>query len=89
MCNTFMVIVSSAGSLCRLTVLTDLHCERAEKRMRALEGWEPTDVSASMSAEDGILRGTWSVEASWLSQFDEGDLSEVAFSEHVIETIKG
>lgn len=50
--------------------------------------WEGMDISAVVTDFDGNERGQWRVEQEWLDRLHNGDLSEVEFSEKVIQTIE-
>jgi len=52
------------------------------------ESWEGIDISAVVTDFDANERGRWQVEQEWLDRLHNGDLSEVEFSEKVIETIE-
>lgn len=52
------------------------------------EGWEPTDIEARVIDSDGDPRGTWRMDADWLRALEAGDLSEVEFSQYVLDTIE-
>jgi len=51
------------------------------------DGWEPTDIAATVYGDDGRRRGTWRMERAWLEALSAGDLSEVEFSRKVIASI--
>jgi hypothetical protein len=57
--------------------------------LREYEDWEPKDVGATVTNPDGVVHGTWEVEESWLQALDEGNLSEVEFSERAIDAVRG
>jgi hypothetical protein len=52
------------------------------------DDWEGADIEATVSDLEGTTLGEWHVQQEWLGQLNEGDLSEVEFSERVIETIE-
>ena len=62
-------------------VVVRMLLEIAEER-----DWTPGRVEATSLTTDGDLRGTWHVEAAWFDRLHEG-LSEVEFSQRVLETI--
>ena len=50
--------------------------------------WTPGRIEATSLTTDGEVRGTWRVEAAWFDRlYDE--LSEIEFSQRVLETING
>lgn len=51
------------------------------------EGWQPKDIEAVVEDTDGGLRGTWRMDGAWLDALEAGELSEVDFSERVLDTI--
>lgn len=51
------------------------------------EGWEPTTIEATATDTDGAVRGTWRMDESWLNALERGELSEVEFSERVLDTL--
>jgi hypothetical protein len=57
--------------------------------LREYEDWEPKDIGATVTNPDGVVHGTWEVEESWLQALDEGNLSEVEFSERAINAVRG
>lgn len=50
--------------------------------------WDGVDIEAVVTDLDGDPLGRWHVEADWLAALQEGGMTEVAFSERVIETIE-
>ena len=52
------------------------------------EDWAGADIDAVVTDLEGEERGRWHVEAGWLDRLHNGDLTEVAFSEKVIETVE-
>jgi hypothetical protein len=50
--------------------------------------WAGTNVEGEVLNLDGELEGTWHVEDEWLVGLESYRLSEVAFSERVIESIE-
>ncbi|MFT4881291.1 MAG: hypothetical protein ACI9CA_000325 [Natronomonas sp.] len=52
------------------------------------EDWAGADIDAVVTDLEGEERGRWHVEAAWLDRLHNGDLTEVAFSEKVVETIE-
>lgn len=57
--------------------------------LREYEEWEPRDIGATVTNTDGVVHGTWEVRESWLRALDEGELSEVEFSERAIDAVRG
>ena len=51
------------------------------------EGWEPTTIEATAVDGDGEIRGTWRMDIEWLLALENGELSEVEFSERVLDTL--
>lgn len=51
------------------------------------EGWTITTIEATVTDGDGDLRGTWRMDEAWLRALEAGELSEVAFSQRVLDTI--
>lgn len=49
---------------------------------------EPVGVEATVLDLDGDERGTWRMDPAWLAALEAGDLSQVDFSERVIDTIE-
>ncbi len=52
------------------------------------EGWEPTTIEARATSTDGDCRGTWRMDEAWLAALESGELSEVEFSERVLDTLE-
>lgn len=52
------------------------------------DDWTGAEIEARVTDLDGDPLGTWHVDAEWLDRLHNGDLSEVDFSEKVIETIE-
>lgn len=52
------------------------------------EGWEPVDIEATATSTDGDLRGIWRMDEEWLHALEDGELSEVDFSERVLQTLE-
>ena len=52
------------------------------------DDWTGAEIEAKVTDLDGDPLGTWHVEAEWLDRLHNGELSEVDFSEKVIETIE-
>jgi hypothetical protein len=50
--------------------------------------WEGATIEATVTDLDGEIQGQWHVEQDWIDELHNGDLSEVDFSERVIETIE-
>lgn len=50
--------------------------------------WEGVDISATVTDFDGTDCGRWHVDQEWLDDLHNDDLSEVVFSEKVIDTIE-
>jgi hypothetical protein len=51
------------------------------------EGWEPTTIEATAVDGDGAIRGTWRMDVEWLHALEAGELSEIDFSEHVLDSL--
>ncbi|MDX1744796.1 MAG: hypothetical protein R3324_02565, partial [Halobacteriales archaeon] len=51
------------------------------------DGWEGAAIEATVTDFDGDEKGTWHVDQAWLAALESGDLSEVEFSERVVETL--
>jgi hypothetical protein len=49
-------------------------------------GWTPGRLEATSLTTDGAVRGRWHVAAAWFDRLGT-DLSEVAFSRRVLETV--
>jgi len=52
------------------------------------DDWSGTDIEAVVTDLDGVELGTWHVEREWFDRLHNGDLTEVEFSERVVETIE-
>jgi len=52
------------------------------------DDWSGAQIEARVTDLDGDPLGTWHVDAEWLDRLHNGELSEVDFSEKVIETIE-
>jgi hypothetical protein len=50
--------------------------------------WTPADVEATVVRYEGDRQGRWRVETSWFERLLEGELTEVAFSERVLDTLE-
>ena len=50
--------------------------------------WRGVDIEAVVTDLEGTELGRWSVDQAWIAELHEGDLSEVEFSQLVIETIE-
>ena len=61
-----------------INVFRDLHADE----------WEGADIEGTVLSLEGKELGSWYVEATWIEELHSGDLSEVAFSERVIETVQ-
>lgn len=48
---------------------------------------EPVALEGTVTDMDGDPVGTWTVEREWLDRLEAGDLTEIEFSETVIEHI--
>ena len=51
------------------------------------DDWEGAAIEALVTDLEGVPRGEWHVEQEWLDELHNGDLTEVDFSQKVIETI--
>lgn len=58
------------------------------REMREQGDWEHTPIRGEASDPEGEYLGTWHVEVEWLEALQEEDLSEVAFSQRVLDTIE-
>lgn len=56
--------------------------------VRDLLDAESVGVDATVTDLDGEPRGTWRMDPAWLEALEAGNLSEVEFSERVIESIE-
>jgi hypothetical protein len=61
-----------------INVFRDLHTD----------DWSGADISGTVLNLDGERQGTWHVEADWIDELHNGELTELEFSERVIETIE-
>lgn len=52
------------------------------------DGWEGTDIEATVTDLEGDELGEWHVEQEWIDALHNGDISEVEFSQRVIGTIE-
>jgi hypothetical protein len=52
------------------------------------DDWEGADIEATVTDLDGVELGEWHVEQEWIAALHGDDLSEVDFSQRVIETIE-
>jgi len=52
------------------------------------EGWRGERVEATATDLDGRELGEWHVEAAWFAALADGELSEVEFSQRVIDSIE-
>lgn len=52
------------------------------------DDWEGVDIEATVTDLDGAELGEWHVEQEWIAALHGDDLSEVEFSERVIDTIE-
>lgn len=51
------------------------------------DDWAGTDIEAVVTDFEGVEMGRWYVDAEWIDQLHNGDLTEVEFSERVVDTI--
>lgn len=51
------------------------------------DDWSGTDIEAVVTDFDGSELGTWYADAEWIDSLHNGDLSEVEFSQKVVNTI--
>jgi hypothetical protein len=61
-----------------INVFRDLHTD----------DWEGVDISGTVLDLDGNRQGTWHVEAGWIDELHNDDLTELEFSKRVIGTIE-
>jgi hypothetical protein len=61
-----------------INVFRDLHAD----------DWAGAPIEADVFDLDGNYRGRWHVEAAWLDELHNGDLTEVEFSRRVVDTIE-
>lgn len=52
------------------------------------DDWEGADITGTVLDLDGNEQGTWHVEAAWIDELHNDDLTEVEFSERVIDSIE-
>jgi len=52
------------------------------------DDWSGVRIEGAVLDLDGNRRGTWHVEADWLDALHSGDLTEVEFSQRVVDTIE-
>ena len=52
------------------------------------DDWAGARIDATVTDLEGRELGTWHVEAEWIDRLHNGDLSEVEFSQQVIDTIE-
>jgi hypothetical protein len=50
--------------------------------------WSGEPIEATVTNLDGVPLGRWHVEQEWFDELHNGDLTEVDFSEKVIETVE-
>ncbi|MEF8785197.1 MAG: hypothetical protein V5A45_04630 [Haloarculaceae archaeon] len=50
--------------------------------------WRGTAIEATVTDLDGVVQAHWHVDQEWFDELHNGDLTEVEFSENVIETIE-
>lgn len=51
------------------------------------EDWQGARIDGTICALDGDPVATWHCEQAWLADLATGDLSEVEFSRHVVDTL--
>jgi hypothetical protein len=51
------------------------------------DDWSGIDIDATVLDFEGTEQGTWHVEAAWIDDLHNGDLSETEFSGKVIDTV--
>lgn len=51
------------------------------------DDWEGANIEAVVTDFNGDRKATWHVDREWLASLEAGDLSEVEFSERVVETL--
>lgn len=61
-----------------INVFRDLHSD----------DWSGADISGTVLDLEGERQGVWQVEAAWLEELHNGTLTELEFSERVIENIE-
>jgi hypothetical protein len=52
------------------------------------EGWEPERIEATAMDAEGNFLGTWHAEAEWFERLEADDLTEIEFSQRVLDTIE-
>jgi hypothetical protein len=52
------------------------------------DDWAGDPIRAVVTDLEGVAQGRWHVEPEWIDRLHNGDLTEVEFSERVIETIE-
>ncbi len=52
------------------------------------DDWEGAEIEGTVLSLEEEQLGHWHVESAWLEELHNGDLSEVEFSERVIETVQ-
>jgi hypothetical protein len=52
------------------------------------DDWEGADIEATVTNLEGVELGEWHVDQEWIAALHGGDLSEVEFSQRVIETVE-
>lgn len=52
------------------------------------EDLDPATIEATVYDEDGTRRGTWRADREWIEALEAGELSEVEFSQRVIDSIE-
>jgi len=52
------------------------------------DDWSGADIDAVVTDLDGAELGRWHVDAEWIDDLHNGDLSEVDFSGKVVDTIE-
>lgn len=52
------------------------------------DDWAGADIEAVVTDFDGVEQGRWHVEAEWIDRLHNGALSELEFSERVVDTIR-
>lgn len=52
------------------------------------DDWSGADIEAAVTDFDGVEKGRWHVDSEWIDRLHNGDLTEVEFSEKVIDTIE-
>jgi len=51
------------------------------------DDWSGAEIEATVTDFDGNNLGSWHVEPDWFDRLHNGDLTEVAFSQKVVDTI--